>query len=138
MTSGPDVALYRQGSVNISCTSSGIPVPAITWLSPNKSISSHQQSDLYTSYSANFDTDYNVTATPGSVVSTLHIVNAQYSVDAGEYECIGFTSHAGDMLLNSSAMVTVRLLSEFLSRETISYRLQYIHVYRLQGLIMAY
>lgn len=110
MSSEVDASVYKEGSVNISCTSTGIPVPTITWLSPNQMV---LQSDIHTTYSANFDTDYTVSVTTGSVVSTLHIVNAQYPADAGEYECVGSNSHAGDTF-NSSAMVTLRFLGRFL------------------------
>ena len=98
--------------MNLSCTSTGIPVPAITWTFNN-------QSTFFNQIDAS--TDHNVTITgeinnlttvvvQGSVVSTLHIVNAQHPATAGEYVCTGSNTHSGVTYSTSAAPITIQVL----------------------------
>ena len=110
VSSGADASVYEGGNVDISCTSTGVPVPTnITWTFNNQP-TSFLQSDVYTNYSVNSDAaTHAVAVLPGSVVSTLHIVNAQYPADAGEYMCTSFNTHAG-VTANSSATIPVQFI----------------------------
>ena len=70
------------------------------------------QSDLYTSYTYNFDRNFeSLLITPPSVVSTLHIENAQYPDNEGEYVCTGSHNHSG-VTSNSSATTTLQFIGE--------------------------
>ena len=88
-----DVLTVIEGeSVDISCTSTGAPVPTISWTF----------GDLMTSFR---QTD---SPTPGSVVSTLHLVNTSYPAHDGVYVCTG-----SNVLMSSSASITVLVLGMY-------------------------
>ena len=83
------------GSVDISCTSTGVPAPTITWRLNNQA-TPFNQTDMTTTADIKINTNFAVdTIINGSVVSTLHIVNAQYPAHDGVYECIGDNSNGG-------------------------------------------
>lgn len=92
-------------NITISCTAIGIPVPTISWTSAGQRVSFAQTDQL---------SDYNIVefedraVTPGSVVSTLQIVNA-LSTDTGMYVCTGSNTHGG-ITTSSSATVAVTVL----------------------------
>ena len=89
------VTVSEGGSVNISCTSTGVPAPTITWRLNNQTVP-FSQTDMTTPTDVKIDINFMVdTITDGSVVSTLHIVNAQYPAYDGVYECIGDNSNGG-------------------------------------------
>ena len=110
MSSGADAPIYEGDNRTISCTSTGIPTPTITWELDNQLIS-HLVSDVYIDYGVNYDSGKVI---PGSVVSTLHIMDAQYPADAGVYVCTGSNSYNG-VTTNSSTIITVRFLGELKS-----------------------
>ena len=72
------------GSVNISCTSIGSPVPTISW-TLNNQITRFNKTDLSTEPSVAVTTPSNFAVTDGVAESTLQIVNAQYPADDGVY-----------------------------------------------------
>ena len=80
------VSVSEGGSINISCTSTGAPVPSITWVLNNQP-TNYSQTDIVKD-----NHDYTATGIPGYVVSILHIVHAQYEVHVGVYECISKNS----------------------------------------------
>ena len=89
------VTISERGSVNISCTSTGVPAPTITWRLNNQA-TPFNQTDVTTPADVKIDNNFMVdTIINGSVVSTLHIVNAQYPAHDGVYECIGDNSNGG-------------------------------------------
>ena len=89
------VTVSEGGSVNISCTSTGVPAPTITWRLNNQTVP-FNQTDMTTSADIKINVNFAVDAIiNGSVVSTLHIVNAQYPSHDGVYECIGDNSNGG-------------------------------------------
>ena len=89
------VTVSEGGSVDISCTSTGVPAPTITWRLNNQAVPFHQI-NLTTPADIRVNTNFAVdTIINGSVVSTLHIVNAQYPAHDGVYECIGDNSNGG-------------------------------------------
>ena len=89
------VTVSEGGSVDISCTSTGVPAPTITWRLNNQAVP-FRQTDLTTPADIRVNNNYGVdTIINGSVVSTLHIVNAQYPAHDGVYECIGDNSNGG-------------------------------------------
>ena len=108
VSSEVDASAYEGGNINISCTSTGVPIPNITWTFNNQ-LTSYLQSDIYTNYSVNYNTvDYGLAVFPGSVVSTLHIVNAQYPADGGVYVCTGSNEDG----VTSSATITLKFLGK--------------------------
>ena len=89
------VTISEGGSVNISCTSTGRPAPTITWRLKNQAVP-FNQTDMTTPVRSTVNVNFNFdTITIGKVVSTLHIVNAQYPDHDGVYKCIGDNSNGG-------------------------------------------
>ena len=110
-STGANVVYFIEGeNRNISCISTGTPVPTITWTFNSQSTPFTQTDHL---------TDHNVIVTgsgtalvativtPGNVVSTLHIVNAQYPTNSGEYVCSGSNING----VSTSARIMLDILS---------------------------
>ena len=97
------VQLDEGGSVNISCTGTGIPVPTITWTANNQP-TPYMQTDIFSDYSAISA----IEVTQGSVKSTLHIVNGAFG---GEFACFGSNTHTG-ITETSSAIITILYLGK--------------------------
>ena len=85
-------------SVNISCRSVGAPVPSITWKFNNQT-TVFNQTDVGTSYQVSINDTADVS--PGNIESALHIVNAKYPDNDGQYMCIGTNSN--DLEVRSSS-----------------------------------
>jgi len=111
-TGEPDVVSVREGgSVVISCTSTGVPVPTISWTFNNLT-TRFNQNDKSTEVTAFVTAGGVVDITQGSVDSSLQIVAPQYPADDGVYVCVGSNTHAGNTA-TSSAMITVQVLGEW-------------------------
>ena len=108
VTSGAGVVILSEGdNVNISCSSAGVPIPIITWTLRDQPTSFKQidvQTDIVILRIRDDNDDLVADITPGSVESTLQIVNAQYPAHDGVYQCTGSNSHAGQ---NFSQSVTI-------------------------------
>ena len=97
-------------NVDISCTSTGIPVPSsVNWLLAGLP-APFNFNETFTDLMVGRVVSLGVAppVTPASVRSTLHIENAQYPAHEGVYECIGTNSYAG-VANTSSAMITVQV-----------------------------
>ena len=106
------VRVVEGGSVNISCISTGVPVPIITW-KLNNLITSFSQTDVSTDFSARVIRQGETLVpevTSGNIVSTLHIEGAQYPAHNGIYECIG--TDPDNTSVSSIAMITVQVEGE--------------------------
>ena len=102
------VTVSEGGSVNISCTSTGVPAPTITWRLNNQA-APFRQTDLTTPVTIDSQKIGSLDAISiGNVVSTLHIVNAQYPAHDGVYECIGDNSDNGTATI-SATNITVHV-----------------------------
>ena len=113
VSSGADVVTVSEGgSVNISCTSIGSPVPTISWTLNNNQMTRFTKTDLSTEPSVAVTTPPNFAVTDGVTESTLQIVNTQYPADDGVYVCTGSNTHDG-VTTSTSAMITVRVLGRF-------------------------
>ena len=92
------VLVLESKDVNITCNSTGLPVPFITWTINNQPIS-FIQTDQITPPTA---------TTTGNVISTLHIVDAQYPTHNGVYTCTG--NNSMDASVNTSSVtITVQV-----------------------------
>lgn len=91
-----DVVLMEGESVNISCTSTGLPVPTISWMLNNQTTPFNKIDTLNDIY---------------EIMSTLHIVRAQYPAHNGIYECIGTSTH-NEVSSTDSIMITVQVQGE--------------------------
>ena len=101
------VILSEGDNVNISCSSAGVPIPTITWTFQDQPTPFEQidlQKDIVVFLVRNDNGDLVPDITPGSLESTLQIVNAQYPAHDGVYQCTGSNSHAGQ---NFSQSVTI-------------------------------
>ncbi len=105
------VTVVEGRDVGISCTSTGVPVPTITWTLNNQT-TPFNQTDVSTDFSITIERDSSNYLVPvitsGNLVSALHIVNAQYPSHDGVYECIGNT----DTGKTSSLTITVQVTGE--------------------------
>ena len=110
---GSLVRVVEGESVTISCTSTGAPVPTITWtfntqpvqIIPTKVVT-ESQAMLVRTNPNDFISDIVV----GNIMSSISIVNAQYPEDDGEYTCIG--TNDIQMMNCSSAMITVQVVGK--------------------------
>ncbi len=104
LISNSQLSVHEGESVVILCNSTGGPIPSITWTLNGHKTSFHQ-SDTFTSgrYSNSLST-----ASPGYVVSTLHLVNVQYPVHEGVYGCHG-TIIVANSIVTSSVNITVKI-----------------------------
>ena len=103
------VRVVEGGSVNISCISTGIPVPIITW-KLNNVITSFNQTDVSTDFEVRVIRQggtFVPEVTSGNIVSTLHIESFHYPAHNGTYECIG--SDPGNTSVSNKAMITVQV-----------------------------
>ena len=91
--------------MDISCKSTGGPVPTITWTFNNQP-TTFSQTDVTTQATTHAMSQPNNTfvsiVTPGNVMSTLHIVDAQYPTHNGVYTCTG--NNSVDVSANSSSV----------------------------------
>ena len=95
VSGGASVVIVSEGvSVDISCTSTGVPAPTITWRLNNQTVP-FNQTDITTPTDVTINNFMVDTIINGKIVSTLHIVNAQYPAHDGVYECIGDNSNGG-------------------------------------------
>ena len=106
------VRVAEGGSVNISCISTGVPVPIITWKFNNLFVS-FSQTDVITGFEVIVIRQGGTLVpevTSGNIVSTLHIEGFQYPAHNGTYECIG--SDPGNTSVSSTAIITVQVLGK--------------------------
>ena len=107
VTGASMVVLSEGDNINVSCSSAGVPIPTITW-TLREQLMSFEQINVLTDVAILFVRDDNnflvADITPGSLESTLQIVNAQYPAHDGVYQCTGSNSHAGQ---NFSQSVTI-------------------------------
>ena len=107
------VSVVEENSITISCTSSGAPTPTITWLldgQPSSITPSETQSDASVVQlpRPNPDVDpLEFDITPGSIMSSLGIVDARYPTDDGDYTCVGTNDE--QMINVSSVVITVQV-----------------------------
>jgi len=90
------VTLLKGSNVDISCTSSGGPIPTVAWIINNSS-TDFSQTDVITN-----PTDE---TTPGYVVSTLHVVNAQFPEHNGMFICTGTNIISGTPRTDSANII---------------------------------
>ena len=106
------VRVVKGRSVNISCISTGIPVPIITW-KLNNLITSFSQTDVSTDFEVRVIRQGGTLVpevTSGNIVSTLHIENIQSPAHNGVYECTG--TDPDNTSVSSTAMITVQVEGE--------------------------
>ena len=108
-----NVIIAEGDNGTISCRSVGAPVPSITW-EFNNHTTGFDQSDTVTPYKASISGGAEnrvLDFSPGSIVSTLHIVSARYPDHDGVYTCIG--NNADNLeIASSNALVTVQVNGE--------------------------
>ena len=82
--------------MNISCTSTGGPVPTITWTINNQP-TTFSQTDIII--------DAIDTMTPGKIISILHILNIKYPTHGGVYICNGSNIVSGSVSASSVSII---------------------------------
>lgn len=87
------MSVIEKRRTDISCTSSGIPIPTISW-TINNMPTRFEQTDTSTDFRATAYSVQDVRITPASTVSRLHIDNP-YPTDEGIYVCIGTSYFEG-------------------------------------------
>ena len=112
VTSGAGMVVLSEGdNVNISCSSAGVPIPTITWTLRDQPAPFDQvaeQTDTVVLLVRDDNDDLVADITPGSLESTLQIMNAQYPAHDGVYQCTGSNSHAGQSF-SQSVTITVQV-----------------------------
>ena len=114
-TEGQDENLTISEGINvdITCKSTGGPVPTITWTFNNQP-TTFSQTDVITQATTEavrqMDGTFVSIVTLGNVMSTLHIVDAQYPTHDGVYTCTG--NNSMDTSDNTSSVtITVQVQS---------------------------
>ena len=111
ISQGSTIATVLEGeSVDISCTSSGNPIPTISW-ELDGSPAPFPQSDSVTRYPPTVPNFGEFRFTTGSVTSELKITGVNTSHE-GEYTCTARNSHRG-VESSTSSTITVRVLGKF-------------------------
>ena len=105
--SGPTATVLEGESVDISCASTGVPTPSITW-SFNGTAAPFNQTDTVVDFKATILAANDLTVDPGTITSELHIVSASYPDHDGEYTCVGVNSEDA-VFTSSSAFITVQV-----------------------------
>ena len=105
------VTVQEGDSVNITCVSTGNPVPIISWYL-GASLAPFSQSDIMEDYQAvltgTFPNEV-FSFTEGNITSVLQITNAVYPAHDGQYMCVGLNSHrTGDNTSNATITVQVQ------------------------------
>ena len=109
VSGGADVVTVNEGeNLDVSCTSTGIPIPTISWTLSDRA-TRFSQTNSSTNHSTRISSGGDFEVTPGSATSKLHIVNARYPADEGVYVCTGSNSHAG-VTLTTSARIRAQVL----------------------------
>ena len=114
-TEGQDenVTVSEGISVDITCKSTGGPVPTITWTFNNQPTTFNQTDVITQATTEAVRQPHGIFVSivmPGNVISTLHIVDAQYPTHDGVYTCTGNNSmDASDN--TSSVTITVQVQS---------------------------
>ena len=104
------VTVQEGDSVNITCFSSGNPVPTILWylgdsLAPFPTSDSTRDRVVMTGEAGNTQFAF----TEGNITSVLQITNATYPAHHGVYTCVGLNSHRGrDSTSNATITVQVQ------------------------------
>ena len=92
--------------LDLSCTSTGVPVPRIVWLHYNKP-TIFRQVDRSSPHQISIEGS-TARVTRGTVTSTLQIRRPRYPNEDGEYVCLGTNSFAG-VGTSSTASITVQV-----------------------------
>ena len=106
-----DVTAIEGDSVNISCFSTGNPVPTITWYL-GTSMAQFPQSDIVNDLEATVNgtgASTMVSFTDGNVTSVLRIESIAYPAHDGEYACVGLNSHR-EVENTNNATISVQVL----------------------------
>lgn len=97
------VTVLEGSSVNISCTSTGNPIPTILW-ELQGSPAPFQQSSRVSGYQATMTGNQQLSFTQGNISSVLHITSAAYPAHNGQYTCVGFSLHSGKIRTNNATI----------------------------------
>jgi hypothetical protein len=98
------VSLRQGESLTLSCSSTGVPLPTISW-SVNGQIVNFDRIDQSTEPSLFIHTPRYTSATLGIVNSTIRIEDIQYLADDGVYLCTGSIVHAGGEDTSSASLI---------------------------------
>ena len=108
------MTVFEGGSVILSCTSVGAPVPTITWEFNSQPVQIIPTETVIQSVATLVRSDPNDQDSPlvpnivtGSITSSIQIVNASYPEDEGVYTCIG--SNDNQMLNISEDTITLQI-----------------------------
>ena len=107
---GSLIAVAEGNTISITCRSSGVPTPNVTWEfnSAQLSLNTIESRDPSQARVDRNDSGIYVPITVlGNLTSMLEITNAQYLNHDGVYTCIG--SNDDLMVVTTSAMVTVQV-----------------------------
>lgn len=118
--------------VNISCNSTGIPIPTITWTVDNQAVT-YSQTDITYDYSAGSFEEGSFEVNPGVIISSLLITNLQYSAHHDVvYVCTGQNIY-GEDTSNSYASTRLQVLGTT-CLHTIMYRVYHKSNHRVISL----
>ncbi len=98
------MSILEGSNIAISCCSIGGPVPVITWTLNNQNTELNQRDIINEA----FLSSPNNLVTIGNIISTLHIVDAQYPTHDGVYTCTGMNT-ASDSHNTSSVNISLMI-----------------------------
>jgi hypothetical protein len=107
------VTVFEGNSVDISCTSFGVPVPSLTWFFDGEEAPFTVMEIINSEAITLVRSDPNDPTSPfipeslSNIISSLRIVNAQYPTNDGVYTCSGTNDNQGKNVSNATIAVQV-------------------------------
>jgi hypothetical protein len=118
ITNGSDISVREGHSFTISCISTGIPTPSVSWILNRQPVPFQSKDIIVEEGITLVRSDPNEPNSPfipqslSTITSNLLVINAQYPDQEGVYVCTG--SNDKSMINISSAMINIQVVGKWI------------------------